>query len=72
MVLTPIYSYTNIHKFPEIYNGNITELENKITELENAIKDKEQEINSLKSKFKSALNSLRAEYLNMFNELENK
>ena len=68
--LTRIQDSTEVHRFPEIYNGNIESLEREIASLHTALNTKEAEINDLKTKFNSALNALRAEYIRMIDELK--
>jgi len=69
MAFTKIENDTNIKDFPDIYNGNIDELIKKIGELETAISKKDAEIRKIKEDFRLALNALRAEYTQMFDQL---
>lgn len=71
MNLNKINESTPISDFPEIYNNNINELVNEINRLNNVISAKDGEIRALKNTFQIALNNLRAEYINMFTNLEN-
>ena len=71
MNLNIINESTPISDFPEIYNNNINELVNEINRLNNVISAKDVEIRTLKNTFQIALNNLRAEYINMFTNLEN-
>ena len=71
MNLSIINESTPISDFPEIYNNNINELVNEINRLNNVISAKDGEIRALKKTFQTALNNLRAEYINMFTNLEN-
>lgn len=71
MNLNIINESTPISDFPEIYNNNINELVNEINRLNNVISAKDGEIRALKNTFQIALNNLRAEYINMFTNLEN-
>ena len=72
MTLQKIEDSTPVHGFPEIHNANITELENEIADLNAKLEAKDAVIADLKTKFNAALNALRAEYLNMFDKLDNK
>ena len=71
MNLNMINESTPISDFPEIYNNNINELVNEINRLNSVISAKDGEIRALKNTFQIALNNLRAEYINMFTNLEN-
>ena len=68
--LTRIQDSTAVHSFPGIYNQNIETLEQEIASLHTTLNEKEAEINDLKTKFNSALNALRAEYIRMIDELK--
>ena len=56
-----IQDSTPVSTFPEIYNQNISTLEQKISNLEAQLDAKQSEIDSLKEKFNAALNVLRSE-----------
>lgn len=68
--LIRISDSTPVHEFPAKYNDNNTTLETAIQDLQNQINQKQEEINTLKSKFNSALNALRAEYLAILDPAE--
>ena len=67
-----IQDSTPVHEFPGKYSDLIAALNSRIDTLNSIIAAKDNEITTLKSKFNSALNTLRAEYLRMFDELESK
>lgn len=70
MNLQRIQDSTPVHSFPAIYNVNIENLENEIARLQDELNDKQAKIDELKTKFNSALNTLRAEYIAMIEELK--
>ena len=72
MDLIRIDDNTPVHEFPEIHNQNISELETEIATLNAQIAEKDEIIKDLKKKFNSALNTLRAEYISMFDGLDSK
>ena len=59
---------TPLKKFPERYNGLISDLNVKITELEDALDKKNTEIDNLKKTIFSLQNNLRAEFSAWFGQ----
>lgn len=68
MNLQRIQDSTPVHSFPTIHNQNIEELEREIAELNRVIAEKDKAIAELKNKFNSALNTLRAEYMALYDK----
>lgn len=72
MTLEKIQDSTPVHDFPAIHNGNIDSLEAEIERLNNVLSQKDRDIADLKTKFNAALNTLRAEYIAMIDELKSR
>ena len=70
--LDPIDESTPVSSFPSIYNEDINELKRMIVDLQQQLTNKNQEITTLKNNFNAALNTLRAEYTRMIDDLKNK
>ena len=69
--LEEIDGETILKEFPEKYNADNKVLVDEINRLNDIITAKDAEIQKIKSDFSSALNALRAEYIQMFNQLNN-
>jgi hypothetical protein len=63
---------TAIRNFPDVYNNMKNELVAEIERLNGVIATKDTEINNLRTAINTALSNLRAEYLAMFDQLDNK
>lgn len=59
---------TPLKKFPEIYNGLISDLNEKITNLENALDKKNTEIDNLKKTITSLEADLKASFSAWFDQ----
>ena len=59
---------TPLKKFPEIYNGLISDLNEKITNLENALDKKNTEIDNLKKTISSLEADLKASFSAWFDQ----
>ena len=59
---------TPLKKFPEIYNGLISDLNEKITNLENALDKKNTEIDNLKKTITSLEANLKASFSAWFGQ----
>lgn len=59
---------TSLKKFPEIYNGLISDLNEKITNLENALDKKNTEIDNLKKTITSLEADLKASFSAWFDQ----
>ena len=59
---------TPLKKFPEIYNGLISDLNEKITNLENALDKKNTEIDNLKKTISSLEADLKASFSAWFGQ----
>ena len=59
---------TPLKKFPEIYNGLISDLNEKITNLENALDKKNTEIDNLKKRITSLEADLKASFSAWFDQ----
>ena len=59
---------TPLKKFPEIYNGLISDLNEKITNLENALDKKNTEIDNLKKTITSLEANLKASFSAWFDQ----
>ena len=59
---------TPLKKFPEIYNGLISDLNEKITNLENALDKKNTEIDNLKKTITSLESNLKASFSAWFGQ----
>ena len=59
---------TSLKKFPEIYNGLISDLNVKITDLENKLKEKNTEIEILKTTITSLERDLKASFSTWFDQ----
>ena len=68
MTLERIQDSTPVHSFPTIHNQNVEELESEISRLNQVISEKDALIADLKTKFNSALNTLRAEYIALYDK----
>ncbi len=69
--LEEIDGETILKEFPEKYNADNKVLVDEINRLNDIITAKDVEIQKIKSDFSSALNALRAEYTQMFSQLNN-
>lgn len=69
--LTHIEPGMPIRKFPDYYNQDLDTLVKKIENLERKISERDSEIETLKQQFNNALGKIRAEYLAMFEQLNN-